>query len=101
MGVLRTSDPDSRSLRELLTYGLKGMAAYLHHAAELGQEDKDINAFLVKALVATINPLINTDLLTALVLEAGEKGVAAMKLLDQANTSRFGQPEITDVQIGQ
>lgn len=100
MGVLRTSDPDSRSLRELLTYGLKGMAAYLHHAAELGQEDKDINAFLVKALVATINPLINTDLLTALVLEAGEKGVAAMKLLDQANTSRFGQPEITDVQIG-
>ena len=98
-GVLRSIDPDCRSLRELLTYGLKGLAAYLHHAAELGSEDADLNAFLAKGLVATINPDLDANSLTALVLEAGEKGVAAMALLDGANTASYGHPEKTEVRI--
>lgn len=99
VGVLRTIDPDTRSLRELLTYGLKGFAAYLHHAAELGSEDSDLNAFLPQALVATVDPQMDNDTLTGLVLEAGEKGVAAMALLDSANTGRYGHPELTEVRI--
>ncbi len=100
IGVMRTNDPDSRSLRELLTYGLKGYAAYLHHAAELGFDDVDLNDFLIRALVATVDPEIDNSNLTELVLEAGKNGVAAMALLDNANTSRYGHPELTHVRIG-
>lgn len=97
IGVLRTTDPDSRSLRELLTYGLKGLAAYLHHAAELGSEDRTINTFLPRALVATIDPHIDNKELNTLILETGAKGVDAMALLDNANTVRYGQPVHTEV----
>jgi len=99
-GVRRTANEDLRSLRELLTYGLKGYAAYLHHAAELGQTDASLEAFLERGLVATVDDSLEADALTALVLEAGAKGVGAMELLDRANTGRYGHPEITKVAIG-
>lgn len=100
MGVLRTENEDARSLRELLVYGLKGLAAYLHHAAELGAFDDDVEAFLERALAATVDDSLDGSELTALVLEAGKYAVAAMALLDGANTGRFGHPEITKVKIG-
>lgn len=98
-GPRRTSDEDLRALRELLTYGLKGMAAYLHHAAELGAREESLEAFLETGLVASLDDALDGDRLTEIVLEAGNKGVAAMALLDGANTGRFGHPEITQVKI--
>ena len=109
VGVLSTDDEDIRSLRELITYGLKGMAAYLKHAAALEAKaenrnmadgKRDTAAFLEKALAATLNPALTAEELTALALETGEYGVTAMALLDEANTSSYGHPEITGVNIG-
>lgn len=99
VGVLKTENEDVRSLRELLTYGLKGMAAYAEHAVNLGFDDEDIQAFMQEALVATTQEL-SADELTALVLKCGEYGVKTMALLDKANTSTYGNPEITKVNIG-
>ncbi|NDW11156.1 hydroxylamine reductase, partial [Dysgonomonas sp. 520] len=90
---------DIRSLCELLIYGLKGMAAYAEHAVNLGFDDDDIQAFMQEALVATTREL-SADELTALVLKCGEFGVKTMALLDKANTSTYGNPEITKVNIG-
>jgi hydroxylamine reductase len=100
VGVLATENEDVRSLRELLTYGLKGIAAYAEHAFNLGHEDLSIHAFLQKALVATKNDHLSAEELTGLVLECGEYGVKVMALLDKANTSAYGHPEITKVNIG-
>ncbi|MDD3773099.1 MAG: hydroxylamine reductase [Weeksellaceae bacterium] len=99
VGVLRTQNEDIRSLRELLTYGLKGMAAYAEHASNLGYDEEEINAFMQKALVATTQDL-SVDELVSLVLECGSYGVKTMALLDKANTSTYGNPEITKVNIG-
>ncbi|ACQ52520.1 hydroxylamine reductase [Clostridium botulinum] len=100
VGVLATENEDIRSLRELLTYGLKGMAAYLEHANNLGYAEDSIHAFMEKALVATLDDTLSADELTALVLECGKYGVDVMALLDKANTSTYGNPEITKVNIG-
>jgi len=100
VGILRTKDEDIRSLRELLTYGLKGISAYLTHARVLGEDDPDIARFMEKALVATIDRSLSVEDLTALVLECGEYGVKTMALLDKANTETYGNPEITSVNIG-
>ena len=99
VGVLKTENEDVRSLRELLTYGLKGMAAYAEHAVNLGFDDDAIQAFMQEALVATTQALSAGEL-TALVLKCGEYGVKTMALLDRANTSTYGNPEITKVNIG-
>jgi len=98
-GVLATENEDVRSLRELLIYGVKGIAAYAHHAAVLGCEDPKIYRFMAEALAATTKDL-TADQLTALVLKAGETAVTTMALLDQANTTAYGHPEITQVNIG-
>lgn len=98
-GVLKTGNEDIRSLRELLIYGLKGISAYAEHASNLGYEDDDIHTFIQQALVATTEEL-SADELTALVLKCGEYGVKTMALLDKANTSTYGNPEITKVNIG-
>ncbi|OPZ11876.1 MAG: Hydroxylamine reductase [Bacteroidetes bacterium ADurb.BinA261] len=100
VGVLTTEDKDVRSLRELTIYGLKGMAAYAEHAFNLGFEDREIYAFMQRALVATTDNSLSTDELTALVLETGSYGVKVMELLDKANTSNYGNPEITKVNLG-
>ncbi len=100
VGILRTENEDVRSLRELITYGLKGMAAYAEHAYNLGYENEEIYIFLEKALIATIDDSLSGDELTALALETGKYGVQVMALLDSANTSTFGNPEITEVNIG-
>ena len=100
VGVLATENEDVRSLRELITYGLKGMAAYAEHASNLGFEDKDIAHFIRKALAATLDDSLTVDELVALTLETGNYGVKTMALLDEANTSAYGNPEITEVNIG-
>ncbi len=100
VGVLATENEDVRSLRELITYGLKGMAAYAEHADNLGYEDKSIGQFIRKALAATLDDSLTADDLVALTLETGNYGVKTMALLDQANTSAYGNPEITEVNIG-
>ncbi len=100
VGVLTTEDKDVRSLRELTIYGLKGMAAYAEHAFNLGFEDRDIYAFMQRALVATTDNSLSADELTVLVLETGSYGVSVMELLDKANTSNYGNPEITKVNLG-
>ncbi|HNW48969.1 MAG: hydroxylamine reductase [Bacteroidales bacterium] len=100
VGVLSTENEDIRSLRELTTYGLKGMAAYGEHAFNLGHEDKEIYAFMQRALVDTTNDNLSVEQLTGLVLETGEHGVKVMALLDKANTTAYGNPEITKVNIG-
>lgn len=100
VGVLSTENEDVRSLREMITYGLKGMAAYAKHAKNIGKEDLAINAFIYEALAATLDDSLTADDLVALTLKTGEYGVKAMALLDEANTSRFGNPEITEVNIG-
>ena len=100
VGVLSTADEDVRSLREMITYGLKGIAAYTEHAKNIGKEDLTISAFLYEALAATLDDSLTADDLVALTLKTGEYGVKAMALLDAANTSRFGNPEITKVNIG-
>lgn len=100
VGVLQTKNEDIRSLRELVTYGLKGMAAYTEHAHNLGFEDKSIYKFIQDALVAVTDDSLGADQLVALVLETGKFGVNAMALLDKANTTKYGNPEITRVNIG-
>ena len=100
VGVLSTENEDVRSLRELLTYGLKGMAAYLEHAAVLGFTDEGAHAFMEKGLVSVLDDSLSADELTALVLECGKFGVDVMALLDRANTTAYGNPEITKVNIG-
>jgi hydroxylamine reductase len=100
VGVLATENEDVRSLRELVTYGLKGLSAYVKHANELGYDDEDINAFMQKALAKTLDDSLSADELVALTLEAGKVGVDGMALLDTANTSSYGNPEITKVNIG-
>lgn len=99
-GVLAAENEDVRSLRELLTYGLKGMAAYLKHANTLGEEQPEIDAFLQSALAKTMDDTLSGDQLVALVMEAGKYGVDVMALLDKANTGHYGNPEITKVSIG-
>ena len=100
IGVLSTENEDIRSLRQLITYGVKGMAAYAEHAANLGCEDPEIVSFMFKALAAIKDDSLSTEELTALALETGKYGVKVMALLDGANTSRFGNPEISHVSIG-
>lgn len=99
-GVLATEHEDLRSLRELLTYGLKGMAAYLNHGEVLGERDDAIDAFLQRALAATLDDSQGAEEMLALVMEAGKYGVDAMALLDRANTGAYGNPEITRVSTG-
>ena len=100
VGVLSTDNEDIRSLRELITYGLKGLAAYAKHAAALAHTDVEIDAFLQRALAATLDDSLSADQLTALTLETGSYGVKVMELLDKANTETYGNPEITTVDIG-
>lgn len=100
VGVLATENEDVRSLRELIIYGLKGMAAYTHHALNAGKENTDIYGFIYKALASTLDDTLSADDLVALTLETGQFGVSAMALLDEANTSKYGNPEITTVNIG-
>lgn len=100
VGVLSTEDEDIRSLRELITYGLKGLSAYTKHANALLQDDIEIDSFLQKALAFTLDDNLTAEDLTALALETGKYGVAGMALLDKANTETYGNPEITKVNIG-
>ena len=97
--VLATENEDVRSLRQLILYGLKGLAAYAKHALRLTYTDSDIAAFLKQALVATEDDTLSADELTALVLQTGEMGVSAMALLDKANTESYGHPEISEVNL--
>jgi hydroxylamine reductase len=98
VGVLSTADEDVRSLRELLVYGVKGIAAYAEHAAVLGHEDEEIYRFIVDALASTVEDLPVGEM-TSLVLKAGEIAVKTMALLDKANSTAYGNPEITRVRI--
>ena len=100
VGVLASENEDVRSLRELSIYGLKGMAAYAEHAFNLGYEENEIYAFMQHALVATTDDSLSADELTELVVETGKHGVQVMALLDKANTSSYGNPEITKVNLG-
>lgn len=100
VGVLTTENEDVRSLRELITYGLKGMSAYLKHANELGYDSEDVSIFMQKALASTLNDSLSIEDLIALTLETGKVGVDGMALLDKANTESYGNPEITKVNIG-
>lgn len=100
VGILATENEDIRSLRELITYGLKGLAAYAKHAAALAHTDEEIDAFLQKALAVTTDDALSAEELTALTLETGNFGVSVMELLDKANTAAYGNPEITKVNIG-
>ena len=100
VGVLATENEDIRSLREMITYGLKGLSAYMKHANALGYEDEAICAFMQKALAATADNNMTVDEYIALTLETGKFGVDGMALLDKANTESYGNPEITKVNIG-
>ena len=100
VGVLSTENEDIRSLRELITYGLKGLSAYSKHANALLQDDEDVDAFLQRALAATLDDALSADDLVALTLETGKYGVSGMALLDRANTTAYGNPEITKVNLG-
>ena len=100
VGVLATANEDVRSLRELITYGLKGLAAYMKHANVLGYDDKEINTFMQSTLAKLLDDSLTVDDLVALTLETGKFGVSGMALLDKANTSTYGNPEITKVNIG-
>ena len=100
VGVLATANEDVRSLRELIIYGLKGLAAYTHHALNIGQENQELYAFVYEALAATLNDGLSANELVALTLKTGEHGVKAMALLDAANTSKYGNPQISEVNIG-
>lgn len=99
VGVLSTENEDIRSLRELITYGLKGLSAYSKHANVLLQDNEEIDAFMQRALAATLDDSLSADDLIALTLETGKYGVDGMALLDNANTSTYGNPEITKVNI--
>lgn len=100
VGVLATEDEDIRSLRELITYGLKGLAAYSKHANALLQDNEDVDAFIQRALAKTLDDSLTVNDLVALTLETGKYGVDGMALLDKANTEAYGHPEITTVDIG-
>ncbi|MDD2496918.1 MAG: hydroxylamine reductase [Desulfitobacteriaceae bacterium] len=100
IGVLSTEDENIRSLRQLITYGLKGMAAYTEHAFNIGKENEEIYAFIYEALSLTLNDKLTANDLFVLTLKTGEFGVKAMSLLDDANTTRYGHPEISEVNIG-
>lgn len=100
VGVLSTKDEDIRSLRELITYGLKGLSAYSKHANALLKDDPEVDAFLQKALAATLDDSLTVNDLIALTMEVGKHGVSGMALLDGANTGAYGNPEITRVNIG-
>ena len=100
VSIEATENEDIRSLRELLTYGVKGLCAYLHHAMVLGYNDEEIHKFVKKAMAATVNDKLSGDDLTSLVLECGKYIVDTMALLDKANTETYGHPEITEVNIG-
>ncbi|MBQ8063502.1 MAG: hydroxylamine reductase, partial [Clostridia bacterium] len=100
VGVLETENEDVRSLRELITYGLKGLAAYTKHANALMEDNEAIDEFIQKALVATMDDSMTVDELVGLTLETGKFGVDGMALLDKANTEAYGNPEITTVDIG-
>lgn len=100
VGVLATENEDVRSLRELIIYGIKGLSAYMKHANELGFDDETINAFMQKGLSATLDDSLSIDELISLTLETGKVGVDAMALLDTANTTTYGHPEMTKVNIG-
>jgi len=100
IGVLATENEDLRSLQQMIIYGLKGMSAYTEHALNIGKENTDISAFIYEALAATLDDTLSADDLVALTLKTGEYGVKAMALLDEANTSQYGNPEITEVNIG-
>lgn len=100
VGVLSTENEDIRSLRELITYGLKGLSAYSKHANALLQDDGEVDAFLQRALAATLDDSLSADDLVALTMETGKYGVQGMALLDKANTQAYGNPQITKVSIG-
>lgn len=100
VGILATANEDIRSLRELITYGLKGMAAYLYHANALNFDDEKISAFMQSTLAKLLDDSLSGDDLTALALETGKFGVDVMALLDKANTETYGNPEITKVKLG-
>lgn len=100
VGVLSTENEDIRSLRELITYGLKGLSAYSKHANALLQDDGEVDAFLQRALAATLDDSLSVEDLIALTMETGKHGVSSMALLDKANTEAYGNPEITKVSIG-
>ncbi|MDA3054939.1 MULTISPECIES: hydroxylamine reductase [unclassified Campylobacter] len=100
VGVLSTADEDKRSLRELTTYGLKGLAAYMKHANALNKEDESIDIFIQEALAKTLDDSLSIDDLIALAMETGKFGVSGMALLDSANTGAYGNPEISEVNIG-
>ena len=100
VGVLSTEDEDIRSLRELITYGLKGLAAYQKHANVLGYENEEIDDFVQSTLAKLLDDRLTGDELTALTLETGKWGVAGMALLDKANTETYGHPEVTNVDLG-
>jgi len=100
VGVLSTKDEDIRSLRELITYGLKGLSAYSKHANALLKDDDEVDAFLQRALAATLDDNLSVEDLIALTMETGKHGVSGMALLDKANTEAYGNPEITKVNIG-
>lgn len=100
VGVLSTKDEDIRSLRELITYGLKGLSAYSKHANALLHDNEAVDAFLQNALSKTLDDSLSVDDLVALALETGKYGVDGMALLDKANTDAYGHPEMTEVEIG-
>lgn len=100
VGILNEKNEDIRSLKELLIYGMKGMAAYAEHAANLGYSNAEVNRFMKKGLVATTDTTLGVDELLPLVLECGKYGVDVMALLDKANTESYGHPEITTVNLG-
>lgn len=100
VGVLSTENEDIRSLRELITYGLKGLSAYSKHANVLLKNDEEVDAFLQRALAATLDDNLSVEELIALTMETGKHGVSGMALLDKANTEAYGNPEITKVNIG-
>lgn len=100
VGVLSTENEDIRSLRELITYGLKGLSAYSKHANALLNDDEEVDAFMQRALAKTLDDSMTANDLISLTLETGKYGVNGMALLDKANTSTYGNPEITKVNIG-
>lgn len=100
VGVLSTENEDIRSLRELITYGLKGLSAYSKHANVLLKDDEEVDVFLQRALAATLDDNLSVEELIALTMETGKHGVSGMALLDKANTEAYGNPEITKVNIG-
>lgn len=100
VGVLATQNEDIRSLKELIIYGLKGMAAYAEHALNIGLERDELYAYMYQALAATLDDSLSVGDLVALTLKTGEFGVKTMALLDEANTSKYGHPVITEVNIG-